>query len=235
MGTGWIADGLQIWGAGFRNIFRNKYEATICTVICSMMSTTDREWPWVDRDYSRKVTHVSHPLTAKTDFFTHSPSQTKSGHALFTHECHFSITITRESRVTHGTRGTHDKLLHLYSQLGTLVIVLQNLYRLVCLDVVKMSSQSFQNGKQTTNIVNKIDNFDDQLKAEMQNRHDWKLVSLIVDRYLMLIFSMTTVVITVSLLIYIAIGSEEEFQNEITILNNSWKITPNVTNDLLKD
>ncbi|XP_072046595.1 neuronal acetylcholine receptor subunit alpha-10-like [Amphiura filiformis] len=67
--------------------------------------------------------------------------------------------------------------------------------------------------------------FDVQIEEENQNRHDWKLVSLVVDRYMMLIFSITTVVITVTLLVTITIGSKQEFEYEIDFLNNTWKLS----------
>ena len=81
--------------------------------------------------------------------------------------------------------------------------------------------------KSTTNNVNNptpASNFEQVVEEEQQNQHEWKLVSLVVDRYLMVIFSIATIVITVTILAIIIIGSREEFDKEIDILNNSWKV-----------
>lgn len=132
-------------------------------------------------------------------------------------------------------------------------LVLNKLPRFVCIDDVgkwhrHMQKSSFRssttcsekcaiptvsnNGvsalsKSTTNNVNastSASNFEQVVEEEQQNQHEWKLVSLVVDRYLMVIFSIATIVITVTILAIIIIGSREEFDKEIDILNNSWKM-----------
>ena len=83
------------------------------------------------------------------------------------------------------------------------------------------SSESVSNNG---NASSRSSNFEELMQEEQQNQHEWKLVSLVVDRYLMVIFSTATIVITVSLLAVIILGSRAEFDKEIEILNNSWKM-----------
>ena len=81
--------------------------------------------------------------------------------------------------------------------------------------------------KSTTNDVNAptpASNFEQVAQEEQQNQHEWKLVSLVVDRYLMVIFSIATIVITIIILVFVVIGSRAEFDQEMDILNNSWKM-----------
>ena len=97
-------------------------------------------------------------------------------------------------------------------------LVLQKLPRLVCLNVTDTSNYRFVAYKEVQKK-----SFNEQLVEEEHNRHVWKSVSVVVDRYLMLIFSISTAVITGAVLIVIVVGSDREFENEMNILNNSWK------------
>ncbi|XP_072042662.1 neuronal acetylcholine receptor subunit alpha-5-like [Amphiura filiformis] len=104
-------------------------------------------------------------------------------------------------------------------------LFLQKLPRLVCLNGINTSRHHFETKPADTESEKlPSTSFDDQMEEENQNRHDWKLVSLVVDRYLMVVFSMVTVVITVTIFVIIVIGSQREFENEMEILNNSWKL-----------
>ncbi|XP_072046622.1 neuronal acetylcholine receptor subunit alpha-10-like [Amphiura filiformis] len=104
-------------------------------------------------------------------------------------------------------------------------LLLQKLPRLACLDGIKTSrhhSETKPADTESEKLPSKC--FYDQMEEENQNRHDWKLVSLVVDRFLMVVLSIVTVVITVTVLVIVFKGSEREFENEMEILNNSWKL-----------
>ncbi|XP_072046606.1 neuronal acetylcholine receptor subunit alpha-5-like [Amphiura filiformis] len=104
-------------------------------------------------------------------------------------------------------------------------LLLQKLPRLVCLGDIKTSrdrSETKPADTESEKLSSK--SFDEQMEEENQNRHDWKLVSLVVDRFLMVVFNMVTAIITVTVLVIIVMGSEREFENEMEILNNSWKL-----------
>ena len=124
-------------------------------------------------------------------------------------------------------------------------LVLQKLPRMVCLDGIKDSryrkiapkSPGVKNTNENgVDVISKSNNKDVDVDVALrpencdknevdvkQNQHEWKLVSLVVDRYLMVIFTAATVVITCSLFILIVIGSKNEYDNEIDILYNSWQ------------
>ena len=128
-------------------------------------------------------------------------------------------------------------------------LVLQKLPRLVCLDGIQESryrQMAYACRRQSSDVkkisngngvhaISKSNNKDvdaalrpensnkTEIQDEKQNQHEWKLVSLVVDRYLMVVFTTATVVITCSLFIVIIIGSKNEYDNEIDILYNSWQ------------
>ncbi|XP_072042629.1 neuronal acetylcholine receptor subunit alpha-5-like [Amphiura filiformis] len=104
-------------------------------------------------------------------------------------------------------------------------LLLQKLPRLVCLHAIKASPHHFETKPADTESEKLSSNiFDDQMEHEKRNRYDWKLVALVVDRYLLVIFSTATVVITGALLTIIVTGSAREYEHEMEILNNSWKL-----------
>ena len=65
--------------------------------------------------------------------------------------------------------------------------------------------------------------FEVQMEEEKQNQHEWKSVSLVLDRLLMVVFITTNIVITVALLSVIVIGSNQELHYEVEKMHSTWK------------